>query len=599
MALDILKEKGVPLDKQVFTWRELAGPTYSKLDDDAFTRVRVILMNGIEAEALRFGHAGARMNGPLRERLARVRRIEQHQQTLVNWLNPPNQSPLETTIGFEQVAIEVTAALAQQEPHAYLAQAYRFGLLEDLDHMYRFAALLDRVEGKDANNLLQSYTDIRPGRPARVEHRAPEDDVREPYDRGTAAPLTKLNALTLVAAEHQTHDYYMNIGPQFSDPVARLLYAEIASIEEQHVTQYESLIDPSESWLEKWVLHEATEVYAYWSCLEQEDNGFIKGVWERLLDYELGHLHFAMETMRSLERRDPEALLPRELPDPIAFSSQRDFIRETLAAEVSLRARGAQFIDVADEDPRGPSAAYRDQLNRDGSPSDVIAAGYVWMPGTELVARATNGSQHDAATLHDGSLLEAARLAFARDAEAKGKNAMGVFLDLLGERLAFERTGARLYEALLVKLEAASEHAERPTRDELERIRDEEVQHFAVLEEAVEELGGDPTALTPSADITAVAGAGWVQVLADPRCTLNEGLKVILAAELADNDGWLTLADLAARLGHEDLAERFRRALADEEDHLARVRAWVLLSVEAQAGLSSRDALDEANLPVP
>ena len=238
-------------------------------------------MNGIESEAVRFSHACARMNRALQEPLARVRRVEQHQQTMVNWLNPADQSPLETTIGFEQVAIEVTAALAQQEPDTYLAQVYRFGLLEDFDHMHRFAALLDRVEGKDANNLLQGYTDIRPGRPTIVEHRDPRDDLRTPYDRATTDPLTKLNALTLMAAEHQTHDYYMNIGPTFADPVARQLYAEIASIEEQHVTQYETLVDPTETWLEKWLLHEASEVYTYWSCAQTESNKTLKALWER------------------------------------------------------------------------------------------------------------------------------------------------------------------------------------------------------------------------------------------------------------------------------------------------------------------------------
>src|SRR5687767_5455570 len=116
MALDVWKERGVPLDRQKFTWRELAGRPYSKLNDDAFTRVRVILMNGIESEAVRFGHACGRMNERLQGALARVRRIEHHQQTLVNWLNPPDQSVLETTIGFEQVAIEVTASVAQNEP---------------------------------------------------------------------------------------------------------------------------------------------------------------------------------------------------------------------------------------------------------------------------------------------------------------------------------------------------------------------------------------------------------------------------------------------------------------------------------------------------
>ncbi len=388
MGLDILAEKGVPLDRQVFTWREMAGPPYSKLDDDAFTRVRVILMNGIESEAVRFGHACARMNRALQAPLARVRRVEQHQQTLVNWLNPADQSPLETTIGFEQVAIEVTAALAQQEPDPYLAQVYRFGLLEDFDHMYRFSALMDRVHGMDANNLLQSYTDIRPGRPTVVEHRDPSDDLRNSYDRKKAAPITKLNANTLMAAEHQTHDYYMNIGPTFTDPVARQLYAEIASIEEQHVTQYESLIDPDETWLEKWVLHEAMEVYNYWSCLQQESNAKVKAVWQRFLDYELGQLHFVMELMKDVEKRDPAELLPKTLPNPIKFESQRAFVRQTLENEVDLRAFGKQIIPAAQEDKNGASARYRRQLNSQGSPSEIIAAGYLWVPGTELVTRA-------------------------------------------------------------------------------------------------------------------------------------------------------------------------------------------------------------------
>ena len=80
-------------------------------------RVRVILMNGLESEALRFSHVYARsVSTDLRLALARVRRVEHHQQTLVNWLNPADQSPLETTIGFEQVAIEVTASIALNEP---------------------------------------------------------------------------------------------------------------------------------------------------------------------------------------------------------------------------------------------------------------------------------------------------------------------------------------------------------------------------------------------------------------------------------------------------------------------------------------------------
>jgi len=385
MSLDLKNEKGIRLPDQKFDWRDLVRLPISKLNDDAFTRVRVILMNGIESDALRFKHICARMNnGELRLDLARIRRIEHFQQTLVNWLLPPDQSPIETTIGYEQVAIEVTASVAQHEPNPYLGQVYRFGLLEDFDHMYRYSALLDRVEGKDANNILQNYTDIRPGRPTREEHRAPEDDLRNHYDRTTAAPITKLNAITLMAAEYQTHDYYMNIGPTFADPVARQLYAEIAAIEEQHVTQYESLSDPTESWLEKWLLHEATECYNYLSCVTYESNSRIKSIWERFLDYELGHLHYVAELLKKYEGRDPAEIIPDSLPEPIKFASHREFVRETLKNEVDLRASGTQFIPKEQEAPDSLSVIQRNQLNSNGCPSDIVADGYQWRPGTEL-----------------------------------------------------------------------------------------------------------------------------------------------------------------------------------------------------------------------
>src|SRR5690348_9711091 len=166
MALDILKEKGTPLEKQQFTWRELVQAPTSKLDDDAFTRVRIILMNGLESDALRMSHAMARMmNGDMRLPLAQVRRVEQHQQTMENWLLPADLSPLETTFGFEPVASAVMASVGQHETDDYISQVYRLGLLEDFDHLYRFSALMDRMAGRDASTIIQNYSNIIPGRP--------------------------------------------------------------------------------------------------------------------------------------------------------------------------------------------------------------------------------------------------------------------------------------------------------------------------------------------------------------------------------------------------------------------------------------------------
>jgi hypothetical protein len=386
MSLDILREKGIPLDKQEFDWRDMVRTPISKLDDDAFTRVRVLLLSAVESEALRFGHACARMNKGLGLPLARIRRVEQHQQTLVSWLLPADQSPLETTLAYAQAAVEVTASVAEQEPDSYLKQVHVFGMIEHLDHLYRFSALLDRMGGMDANNILQCYTDIRPGRPSSVAHRAPEDSLRDCYDRKKAHPISKLGALTVLAFEHHARDYCMAVGPLFADPAARQLYAEVASIEEQHVTEHASIIDPYETWLEKWLLHEICEVYNYYAAYEQEPNARIKSIWERFVQYELGHLQVVKQLFETVEKRDAQEIVPKTLPAPVRYESHRRYVREALARDVDLRASGGTFVESSEDSPA--SIAYRERLNASGSPSEAIAAGYKWAPGTELAARA-------------------------------------------------------------------------------------------------------------------------------------------------------------------------------------------------------------------
>jgi hypothetical protein len=162
------------------------------------------------------------------------------------------------------------------------------------------------------------------------------------------------------------------------------LYAEIASIEEQHVTQYESIIDPKESWLEKWLMHEAAEIYNYYSCLIYETNPRVKSIWQRFVDYELGHLHFVLEIFQKFEKRDAAEVLPESLPEPIEYKSHREFVRKVLSEEVDLRARGTEIISKEEEGPDSPSQIYRSQMNSSGSPSEIVAAGYKWKPGTEL-----------------------------------------------------------------------------------------------------------------------------------------------------------------------------------------------------------------------
>ena len=157
-----------------------------------------------------------------------------------------------------------------------------------------------------------------------------------------------------------------------------------------------------------------------------------------------------------------------------------------------------------------------------------------------------------------------------------------VLIDKLGERLAYERTGVRLYEALLMKLGTATGG---PMIDAaaVARIRDDEHAHFQMVGKYLVEIGADPTAMTPCADISGVAASGHLQVLTDPRTTVSQALNSILAVELADNASWELLVELARESGHDEMAQAFTVALETEQRHLATVRQWFRQSVLEEA----------------
>lgn len=170
-----------------------------------------------------------------------------------------------------------------------------------------------------------------------------------------------------------------------------------------------------------------------------------------------------------------------------------------------------------------------------------------------------------------GSLPEPA--ADAADAAASSR-----LFDKLGERLAFERQGVRLYECLIGKVKALGapgKAAAGPSVADLEHILAEERGHFGFLQQAIAQAGGDPTAQTPSADIAGVLSMGAVQVVADPRTTVAQCLQAMLQAELADNDGWDLLRRLAASQGEAELEAKIGEAIEHEAEHLEKVRAWI------------------------
>lgn len=344
------EQKPRKIESTYESWHDLAPQAYDKYETDPYTKTRIILMNGAEMEAVRFSHAFARAcpNNDVRRALARMRRGEAQQQKKIQALKPKDENQLETTISYEQLAVDLTAILAQRERNASIRNQLNFALLEDFDHLYRFSDLLEQDDGEMFDALIGHYTEIMPGRPTIAEHRHPDDDIRYPVDFHTADILSRLHVNIITAAEQQTMNFYMNVGSFYPTDQGRRLFNEIAMIEEQHVSGYESLLDPDCSWLENLLMHEYTECYLYYSCYQDETHARVKRIWESMFEIEVAHLHAAAELLKKYEGKHWQQVIPQgEFPTLLAFHENKKYIREVLQS-VRLTAMKEGYCTVDD-----------------------------------------------------------------------------------------------------------------------------------------------------------------------------------------------------------------------------------------------------------
>ncbi len=376
MSFNPLVEKGIPLDRQFRNWSELAGQPFDTREVHPYTRCRVILMNGIEVEAIINSHSAARRiaDTGVKQMLALVRKAEQQQQKRVNWLIPGSESTIANTIGYEQVAVDLTSWVARHEPDPYLTQAYEFGVLEDYDHLYRYANLMDLMgERRKAEEITGDLTEILPGRPTIFQHRHPHDELRRPMTVQASDIQSILNALTVVSAEQQTMNFYMNSGNRPEDPLARALYLEIAMVEEQHVSHYESILDPMTPELLNLVLHEYNECWLYWSCMETETDPNIRQVWETHLAMELEHLRLAAEMMKEVDGLDAADFFPKGgMTEPMTFEPNKEYVRDVLARTLDRTTYDSEYLPVGELPQDHRFFDYQRTVNEGGVPSEEV-----------------------------------------------------------------------------------------------------------------------------------------------------------------------------------------------------------------------------------
>jgi len=361
------------IDSYFMDWSKMYPKPYNKKTTSPFTKTRVILLNGTEFESNWFLHQFARNcnDNDLRREIAIIRNQEQQQQKRISNLKPINENILEETIGYEQLAIELTAILAQNETCPNTKAALDFALLEDFDHLYRFANLLKMDYGIDADVMVGKFTEIMPGRPTINEHRYPADNVRMFMDSKTADPYTKLVGGIITAAEQQTMNFYMNMSQLYKNHLGRRLFAEIGMVEEEHVTQYESLKDPNCTWLEQWVMHEYTECYLYYSAMCDETDDYIRSIWQDHYEMEVAHLKRACELLEQYEGTSKESVIPEpEFPTLLKFGQNKKYIREVLKT-VGLTSVEEEYVPAKDLPSDSRYFRHLEIINR--SPEEVAS----------------------------------------------------------------------------------------------------------------------------------------------------------------------------------------------------------------------------------
>jgi rubrerythrin len=144
-------------------------------------------------------------------------------------------------------------------------------------------------------------------------------------------------------------------------------------------------------------------------------------------------------------------------------------------------------------------------------------------------------------------------------------------IDMLAERLQFERSGVKLYDAVIKKMQSSREPSVTKMLDQMQEHRDQEKEHEEWLEECIRQLGGDDKQMTEKARLIQQESKGIEEVIMKD-AEIPHLFHALLAAELVDNAGWDLLVQLADEADDNKAKRDFKKRLHEEEEHLILVR---------------------------
>lgn len=157
-------------------------------------------------------------------------------------------------------------------------------------------------------------------------------------------------------------------------------------IEEQHVSQYGSLIDPNRTPLECLLMHQYTECYLYYSCLQDETDPAVREIWSRFFEAETAHLHLAARLLEQYDGIPWQEVIPDgEFPTLLSLHSNIEYVRGVLAAQVDLTAHRETYVPADNLPDDSDFARYQELVNHavESVPSHRVIERYMSRFGTD------------------------------------------------------------------------------------------------------------------------------------------------------------------------------------------------------------------------
>ena len=295
----------------------------------------------------------------------------------------PACPPVEEAVRLEQLEADLTAALWAMPGARCVRPALEFSLLEETDQLYRFANLLDDEQDTAAERVAGPRTEITPGRPCVAAHRDPRDSVFSPLDFDAAPRGALLAAALMAPLQRLLAGHYAARAGEAGSAIARALFAEMALIEEQHATQYESLWDPRWTALDGLTLRQWALSCAYRSLLAAETDAALAALWQ-------AHLTEALEGLEALCALPGVGEAARALrgdapPPPFLRGDTAALVRRLMPRQVTLTMLEDSLVPAGQLPGGCRYAAWQRALCGDGAdvPSHRVVSRYAARYGTD------------------------------------------------------------------------------------------------------------------------------------------------------------------------------------------------------------------------